>query len=283
MKKKIYGALLVLCLLTFSNISVQAANPKTATLKEGKTYTQYDITGDKKPDKFKITVKRDSRFKNITGFQLFVNGKNIYTENKGGLYAEDFIAKLLTVENKPFLFIEQVGENEMTSYCRIFQYREKTMKSIVDFAGRYKKSPFIMTPYHTAVEDIRVSGNKIIAKYHGMNYSLGVIRWNVIYRYKNGTLINESNTNNLVYSQYGPVSNTWKAARTIKIYKTKNVDSGVCFTIYEGDTVKITKMYCKGINTWFFVQKGNKSGWMKSAMKQPPYADYYFYGAYYAG
>ena len=92
MKKKIYGALLVLCLLTFSNISVQAANPKTATLKEGKTYTQYDITGDKKPDKFKITVKRDSRFKNITGFQLFVNGKNIYTENKGGLYAEDFIA-----------------------------------------------------------------------------------------------------------------------------------------------------------------------------------------------
>ena len=58
---------------------------------------------------------------------------------------------------------------------------------------------------------------------------------------------------------------------------------GIPSLSYSGDTVKITKMYCKGINTWFFVQKGNKSGWMKSAMKQPPYADYYFYGAYYAG
>lgn len=284
MKKKIYGVLLVLCLLIFSNISVQAANPKTVTLKEGKTYTQYDITGDKKADKFKITVKRASNSDCILGFQISVNGKIVYKEKDIGLYTWGLETKLFTIKDKPFLYVVQIGDNDMTPYSRIFQYKDKKMKSIVDLAKRYQKSPFICPPYRVAVENIKSSDDKIIVRYRGANFALALIRWNAVYQYKKGILVNTSNTNNLLYlKNMPPTTNKWKVARTMKVYKNKSVDSELAFVMYEGDVVRITKMYCKGMNTWFFVQKGSRSGWMKSPTKKPAYEDYYFDGVFYGG
>ena len=40
-------------------VKAQAKNPSKVVLKVGKTYKKYDVTGDKKKDRFKATVTKN--------------------------------------------------------------------------------------------------------------------------------------------------------------------------------------------------------------------------------
>ena len=50
------------------------AQPSSVRLTVGRTYTQYDITGDKKPDRLRITAARSNPYR-YNAYHIYINGK----------------------------------------------------------------------------------------------------------------------------------------------------------------------------------------------------------------
>lgn len=85
--------------------TTSAANPAMVTLKMNKTYTGYDVTGDKKKDK--IVVKPGGySYGAYKSLAVYVNGKK-QTLTGNDLYFYGLSIKLYTLSNgKPFLYID---------------------------------------------------------------------------------------------------------------------------------------------------------------------------------
>ena len=157
-----------------------ADNPKTASLKSGKTYTKYDITGDRKADTIRV-VKEKGEYDYYDGFRVLINGKQAFAVEDCFYY--DASIKLYTLQNKKvFVYIYLESDNNDGPVCGLFKYSNGKLKKVIDFQTFYKYGS------HEYGKIVKVSGNTLQVKLYIMSCAVGPLDLKFTFKYKNGNI-----------------------------------------------------------------------------------------------
>ena len=136
LRKYLFVAAICLCTaLTMAPAHAKAAgkvkNPAIVRLKPGKTYTKYDITGDKKKDKIKITLGKRDESDFIKRITVSVNGKKIVKKGIGSFY---YKTSLVTLKNgKVYLWVKSSSEDADDTWGCLYQYRKGKLEKKLEF------------------------------------------------------------------------------------------------------------------------------------------------------
>lgn len=247
--------LLAATLLIAAPVTAQA-KASNIQLDVNRTYKQYDFTGDKKPDKLKVSASKESY--SYRNYNVYLNGKKALSIN-GGFYLQFRINRLELKNKKTYLAIIPVTDNADIPGAAIYQYQNGKFNRIVNLNDMSKIG------YHNSAEIVKASGNKITVKYSVMSYALGLISFNLDYQYKNGKLVQATTKPKLTdfYLKYIKKP-YWTAAHSMKVLK--NPDGTRITTLKKGQKVKIDKIYLNAKHTKIYLHvkiKGGKSGWVK--------------------
>lgn len=262
-KKRILWAIIFWGLffgITFTSPeNVKAANAARVKLKTGKTYTSYDVTGDKKKDKILLKVTKDSRYNYVNGLTVYINGKNAYKFTNNYYYPESSDFQIITLKNgKVYLYLYAIADNYDGPVCGLFQYKSGKLKQVVDFQTLFKGYGS-----HAYGKVLKVSGNTIYTEAYLMSWSIGpcYVRYN--YTCKSGTLKRTSNTTNFykVYSN-GKNTRTFYANRNLTVY-TSTAGTKKAYTIPKKAKITIDKCYTNGKTMMIRVKYKGKYGWLK--------------------
>ena len=247
----VLGALIISCFVFSKDVSA-AVN---ANLSTGRTYTNYDITGDRRNDRIKILLKGNSHY------TIMVNGKGVYTSPKNlGIW--EIQAKYIKLNNgKEFLCVEEYSGGVFPSGGRILKYSGGKMVSVLKFKDTNLGQMFFRS----------VAGNTIKCTYGtGHSVTTGDSAVTFSYKYVNGKFIRTKNVadikirkkiNGYTYSKYY-TSTRLTVNKNITVYK----DTGAkrkYFTLKKGNSVILAKVYFNGSYTRYRIRYGNKTGWIK--------------------
>ena len=273
-------ALLFFSLLCFADPEiVQAENPQIVKLKTNKTYTSYDITGDKKKDTIRINIYKHREYDYYDALSVVINGKTAYSFKNQFFYGDEVKIKLYTLKNgKPFLYLYAPANNYDGPVCGVFQYKNGKLKEIINFQtffGEYGA--------HQTGDVIAIKGNTITTRYYVMSFVLGPCYVRYSYTYKNGTLVRTSNITNFekLYS-YGRLTKTFYANKNLTAYTSVSAGKKA-FTVKRGGAVLVDKCYCNGKSMLVRVKYKGKYGWIKAAKGYPGESNKQFSNVMYAG
>ncbi|MBS7008126.1 hypothetical protein [Anaerostipes sp.] len=271
-------ALMAFGLFLFSPVDVSAKNPKEVTLKPGKTYKKYDITGDKKKDKILIKLtshKNNPSIKMKTA--VYVNGRKVYSK-KG--YSYGITAKIYTLKNKkPFLYLNSWADNGDGPVNALFRYKSKKLKKVINFQTLFG-SKYGTYGTHPGGSVVKVKGNTVTARFDLMSWTIGPSSYEYQYKYKKGTLKRTSSAGK-VYTSLN--SSTATAKKNIKVYRTAKISSS--FTVLKkGQKVQFIKSYVKGKHHFLKIRMSNKkTGWIKGQIKYSDFENRMFQEVIWAG
>lgn len=240
---------------------------KVTTLKNGKTCTVPDVTGDKKADKVKVQVTWTNKYgsKYISKVAIKVNGKTALSKSNTGFAG--LSAFVVTLKNgKSFLFVKPTVMSDTPVWSKV--------KDSASFNGLYKYSggkfklvantskvfPSKVGTYR-GVSLTEVSGNKVTLTYSAMTYFLSQLYADYSYAYKSGTL-KQVSKKAPVRPMYG---NKLVAAKSMTAYKNYDCKKKA-FTIKKGKTVLFKQIFSNGKTVSLQVQSGSQLGWIKVAM-----------------
>lgn len=241
--------------------SAFAANPTSVTLKPGKTYRSYDITGDGQPDTIVISQKKHVYEGEYTGvykeMRVLVNEKQAYRLNE--IYC-DLDIKLFTLENGvPYLYIDVTGDDYWVAESGLFRYQNGALKKSIDFHKVARKCGVGQRA------DVRwIKGNTLTVDYFVNAYSFATSKVRHYYRYTNGSLKQTSQigTFQSINFKSAPRSLTTR----IKLTAYKSQTSGQkAFTIPAGKSIRIDKCYWNKNYMRFRVRYNGRYGWVKAA------------------
>lgn len=258
--KNILGLVLGIFIISCFAFCKDVSAAVNARLSIGKTYTNYDITGDRRNDKIKILL-RGRCYSSYSYYTIQVNGRTVYTSPKNlGLYG--IRANYIKLDNgKVFLCVEEYSGGEFPSGGKILRYSRGKMVSTLNF-----KDTTLGQMYFKSV-----SRNTIKCGY-GTGHSATTGDSYVIYSYKyvNGKFIRTGNiagikirkqSNDYRYSNYSS-STRLTVNKNIIVYK----DTGAkrkYFTLKKGNHIVLDKVYFNGSYTRYRIRYGNKIGWIK--------------------
>lgn len=253
--------LLGLIVFIFHTKTVNAETVKNITLKDGKIYRDYDITGDKKKDKLKIEMVEDSSFW-YSALNVYINEKCVLSIDYG--YEEDWSnCKLLRLKNgKIFLYIHLGGDNN-DGPTNLYAYENGKLVKKVDLI-----EPIQEMGYHSEADVESVKGNKIIFKMCSMSYALASVDFWMQYKYKSGSMALMGKT----YKIDGYYNNrmgekgigTLTTIDKIQLYKDKKAYKKLT-KLKKGSCVKVTKCYIDDKRITFYLKDSNgKTGWLIS-------------------
>lgn len=248
-------------LFVSSPYSVQADNPTEVRILPETVYQNYDITGDKKTDKILIHIFEDNQNQwdtSYTGVSISVNETECYSFS--GKVFFDIDAKLYTLKNgRPFLYLYCQSDNGDGPVCGLFQYKEGKLKKVINFQN------LITGGSHPYGEIIKINGNKIVAQFYLMSYTLGPSWYRYRYIYKNGTLkrTDKIGTVYKVYS-FGKPNKIFKAAKSIPVYHSVKAKK-IAFTLGKGNRVTTDKIYRGANGTMLRIKYKGTYGWIKCA------------------
>lgn len=259
------------------------AEAKTANnlLDVNKTYTQYDVTGDKKADTLLISTSWNERYQMFQGCEVFINGKKVFSRNTSPtLYAYNIEVRRLKLDNgKIYLALIPTVDNGDIPGAAIYQYKKGKLKKAIDLDSMSKIGN------HNNVRKIVVSGNKIGVTYGEMSYSLGAMVFRLDYQYKKGKIAQITTKPKLKETYLTYQKKTyWTANRTMNVLKSPGGKK--IATLKPGAKVKIDKIYLNTKHTKIYLHvkiKGGKSGWVKGLTKYPGEAAILFKEVMYAG
>lgn len=285
MKKQKEFKLVLLVLFWISGIilwypqDVSAANPQSVELKPNKTYTAYDITGDKKKDTIKIKITKDSYSDGNSALSVIINGKVAYSFKNQFFYGT--CIRLYTLKNgKPFLYLYASDSNGDGPVCAVFQYKNRKLSKIINFNSLFKGYGT-----HLYGNVISISGNTITTEYYISSYVLGYCTVRYKYSYKDGTLKRTSSTANFseTYS-YGKKTKTFYANKNLTAY-TSTRATKKAFTVKRREAVQVDKCYCSGGKMLVRIKYKGKYGWLKAIKGKtwPKEIDKQFSNVAYAG
>lgn len=229
----------------------------------GKTYKNFDITGDKKNDTIKLykhKITGYDEFYNYDKVIVYVNGKQKILSVKNGK-SLSMEAKLIKLNNKIFLLINGYAENYCDNWQVLYQYKNSKFVKAYDFkniTSKYGYAP------HTSIA--KVSENKIYVEHSLISDSLGCVNFQYIYQYKNEKVSRTSNTANVSWEgfndDYQSVKyGTMAVNKTMYTSPTSHKKKGV---IKKGTKVKPTKIYMTGSQIYIQLKtKSGKTGWVK--------------------
>ncbi len=277
-KKIMLGMVLILAVLFAAPRPVEA-KASAKKLSVDKTYTNYDMTGDKKADTFRIAGDAIDygSYKDYKGYTVYLNGKKVLSETG---YIIDFTIYRLELKNgKVFLAIVPASDNGDVFGAAIYQYKSGKLKKLLNLYNMKKIGN------HNNVSKISVSGNTIRVKHGVMSYSLGNIGFSLDYQYKGGKLVQKSTQAKLTDTRIKYLKQSyWTAKRSMKLLN--KVGGKKIATIAKGKKMKIDKIYLNAKHTKIYLHvkvKGGRSGWVKGLTKYPGYDRELFKEVMYAG
>lgn len=236
---------------------------KVKELKTNTTYKSFDITGDKKADKVKVSISgNDAGLPGYTKISVSVNGKTVMS--KSGIYFRDLGVSVVTLKNKkPFLFLSIIAGTVGTrnqgaaNLSGIYKYSGGKLKAVATPATIY---PSKVGSYRI-VSLAKASGNSVTLTYAVDSYSAGSIDADYTFNYKSGTLKLKSRIASVKLYD----GNSHKALKTMTAY-TKYDCKKKSFTIKKGQVVAFKRAFSNGKTTTMEVQCDGKTGWIKMAM-----------------
>lgn len=266
-----------------SPLKASAANPQKAILKTNRTYTAYDITGDRKKDSLRINIYKNSKYDYYDSLNVKINGKTAYSFKNKYFYAntpyEGIQIRYFTLKNgTPFLYLYAQAENGDGPVCGVFQYKNGKLYQIINF-----QTLFQGYGAHLNGNVISVNGNSITTEFYIMSYVLGPCQVRFNYAYKNGTLKRTSPTANFtkIYS-YGKPTKTFYANKTLTAYSTPAATKKA-FSVKRGAAVVVDKCYMSSGRMLVRIKYNGKYGWIKAVKGYPGESNKQFSNATYAG
>ena len=204
--------LLTAALLAAAPSSVQAKAP-SIQLNVNQTYKQYDFTGNKKPDKLRISTS-SSDSSSYENCQVYLNEKKVLTI-KGRRYYSFHINRLELKNKNIYLSIIPVTDNADTPGAAIYQYKGGRFKKAVDLDAMQKIST------HNSAKIMKVTGNKITVEHSVMSYALGLISFRLDYQYQNQKLVQTTDKPKLTDSHLKALKKSyWTAGHSMHILKS---------------------------------------------------------------
>lgn len=265
--RKRAAVLIFLMAALFITVPLSAeAKASNKKLKVNQTYTQYDITGDKKADTLLVSGDWDEEYEEFSGYKVYVNGKNLLTKKNeyGPIYSLD-IRRLELKNGKTYLSIVPGTSNDDVPGAAVYQYKAGKLKQVINLDAMSKIG------YHNSIGGIKVSGNKITVKYRVMSYSLGGISFSLDYQLKNGKMIQKTTDTRITDTLVRYRKKTyWTANRSMKVTKSPGGKKVTMLT--KGKKVKIDRIYINAKHNKIYLHvkiKGGKSGWVKGLTKYP--------------
>lgn len=265
MKKIMLLSLLTAVLFVMCPLSAEAKE-RNNKLNVNQTYTQYDITGDRKADTLLIAGNWNSKYEIYEDYSVYVNGQKVLAKRseKGPLYALE-VRRLELKNGKVFLAIVTLTDNGDVPDSAVYQYKAGKLNKVIDLDSMSRIG------YHNSVESIKVAGNKITVKYGVMSYSLSGISFCLDYQYKNGKMVQKTTKAKLTSTILKYQKKTyWTANRSMKVLKSPGGKKVT--TLAKGKKVKIDKIYINSKHNKIYLHvkiKGGKSGWVKGLTKYP--------------
>lgn len=280
MKKKLlklFTAALIAMGIMSVPVTAQAAQKSIEYLNENKTYTQFDITNDGKPDKIKI---RKTLYEGVYDpapgrYDIYVNGKNVYSV--AAKYCGYGVGTLCTVSSKKhFLNLQLFHPYNDKSYSnKILYYSGGKLKVVADTYSQFLKSYTIVDSFMIK----KVDSKKISLSATTIAGGIGINSCNIDYNISGSKLTQATKTfsirNDGTNPYMRPGENIWYANRSLTAYKSVG-SSSKSFTLQNGSQCKIARIYF-GSNAWIKVYKGSKYGWIKCPNNDTPY----FYESYF--
>lgn len=263
-------------------IGIFAAMPSPAeakaannTLEVNKTYTQYDVTGDKKADTLRVSAPWNENYKMYDRYEVFINGKKALSAKDKGYSIN--IQRLKLNNGKVYLAIVAIVDNSDIPGAAIYQYKNGKLKKAIDLDAMDKIG------YHNSVSDISASGNQIGVTYHEMSHSLGFISFRLNYQYKSGKMVQKTTKPKLLQTSQAKGA-YWTANRSMSVLKAPGGKK--LTTLKPGKKAAIDRIYINTKHNKIYLHvkiKGGKAGWVKGLTKYPAGGNTLFKEVMYAG
>lgn len=254
------------------------AKATTNKLEVNKTYTQYDVTGDKKADTLLVSAPWNKDAQMYGKYEVFINGKKALSASSNFSYQID-IRRLKLNNGKIYLSIAAFIDNSDIPGAAIYQYKNGKLKKAIDLNSMKKIG------YHNSVTGISASGNKIGVTYQEMSYSLGFIAFQLDYQYKNGKMVQKTTKPKLLdTAPNAPKGSYWTANRSMNVLKTPGGKK--LTTLKPGQKVTIDRIYINAKHSKIYLHvkiRGGKSGWVKGLTSYPGEGNALFKEVVYAG
>lgn len=263
-------------------IGIFAAMPSPAeakaannTLEVNKTYTQYDVTGDKKADTLRVSAPWNESYKMYDRYEVFINGKKALSAKDKGYSIN--IRRLKLNNGKIYLAIVAIVDNSDIPGAAIYQYKNGKLKKAIDLDAMDKIG------YHNSVSNISASSNQIGVTYHEMSHSLGFISFRLNYQYKNGKMVQKTTKPKLLQTSQAKGA-YWTANRSMSVLKAPGGKK--LTTLKPGKKAAIDRIYINTKHNKIYLHvkiKGGKAGWVKGLTKYPAGGNTLFKEVMYAG
>lgn len=263
-------------------IGIFAAMPSPAeakaannTLEVNKTYTQYDVTGDKKADTLRVSAPWNESYKMYDRYEVFINGKKALSAKDKGYSIN--IRRLKLNNGKVYLAIVASIDNSDIPEAAIYQYKNGKLKKAIDLDAMDKIG------YHNSVSNISASGDQIGVTYHEMSHSLGFISFRLNYQYRNGKMVQKTTKPKLLQTSQAKGA-YWTANRSMSVLKAPGGKK--ITTLKPGKKAAIDRLYINTKHNKIYLHvkiKGGKAGWVKGLTKYPAGGNTLFKEVMYAG
>ncbi len=262
-------------------MEAEAASGLTS-LRAGRTYNSFDITGDGKKDLFLIREYGSKDYKN--DLRIFVNGKVAYRLTKPSGYPNYFYrttAKLITLSNgKRFLYLYCQADNYDGPVQAILRYTNGKFVRTVDFNALSHKCSGHMQSNVTSI-----SGNTVNVSMYLMSWTVGSSDYTLSFKYSGGKLVQNSAAAKFKGTDDGNGGKlkTYNVNRTIKVYSTASCSS-VAFRLRKGDKIQILSPFRISPRRCVYrVKFGSRYGWIIGQNGYPGESNKMFSNIFYAG
>lgn len=245
--------ILFICLTFGTNLKVSASDKGIQEIKQGKSYTKYDVTGDKIADSVKMTVKKSNKYKYdySENMRIYVNNSVAYKITSSEV--NSWTVNLIFLQNNIALFdISIIVVSDDVEMHELFQYKNGKLESVYDLQG---KTALGYTNNHY-IHVKKTSGNTIHCNVFTQFLTTGgFLSFDVTIKYEGGKFKIPPTSFSIKYDK--PRYNKWTVNKKLKIYK-KAGSKELAYILKKGDKIKINAVIYKGKKIYF--QTKNSKG-----------------------
>ena len=248
---------MVVSMFVFPAIPAKCAAAGLTKLDADKVYTDLDITGDGKKDRFKIQRTKEKEKGHYRRFEISVNGKKAYTYTC--IYQKVYThlnPTLISLDNgKKFLFIScRSGDTHRSLTTEVLQYKDGKFEQAIDFDEYCKRHCYNWKAWPKSVKGSKVNFGVSMESNETKGYYTGDILMQFVY--KNGTLKQNDSAAHVD-------KNTDKFIMGINIwtYMTPERKQN-CYRLLAGDIVLADECRISPKMLQLRVRRGNIKAWM---------------------
>lgn len=253
--------LLTAAIFLAAPVTVQA-KASSVRLNVNRTYEQYDLTGDGKADRLKVSSDRLDRY-TYRDYRIHLNGKKALSVATGRLVFDLKIERLQLDNKKIYLAIIPVSDNGDVPGAAIYQCKGGRFSKAADLNDMSKIG------YHNSVRIIKAAGNKITVEHSVMSYALGSISFRLDYQYKNGKLVQVTTKPKLTDFYLKHIKKAyWTSNYTLPVLRS--LGGKRVATLKKGQKAKIDRICLNAKHNKIYLHvkiKGGRSGWVKGWTK----------------